>query len=368
MNVRTHLLMVEDHTKYHKIYESTLGESLDCHIDFATTGAEAIKLVETGKYDLMILDYNLPDLSGEQILIKIRNDPTYAGLPIIFLTGEATPNLQTRLLDIGADDFIEKSSTPEVIIARVTVQLRHKFSLDKTTQLAMEVEAFTTGVLHDIRNIEHNISTTCYLAGQLLEESAEENKQEVSKYLKRISNKAGELSSYASGIIEQVKSVSSIKNQVIEPVEILDWVKNMIGEEVALNVESNIPSVVGDPQLLKLVFLNIIQNSAKYSRESVKPEVIVRYTVLKNNLIEIHIDDNGIGIADGEHRKVFGAFVRGKDTAKSNAKGFGLGLSMVSRAILKMGGKIRAEKTAHFDQGTKMVITLVESFEKKATA
>ena len=358
MDVKAKILMVEDHTSYHKVYKRTLGEALECDIDFATTGEEALKSIESGKYDLVILDYNLPDCSGEQVLLKIRKDPTYSGIPIIFLTGEADTNLQSRLLEYGADDFIDKGATPEVIIARVTVQLRHKMSLDKATEMAMEVEAFTTGVLHDIRNIEHTISSTCYLARHLTEEDPLGNKQEILTYIDNISCKAGELSNYASGIIEQVKTFSNTQIQTVDAQDILDWVKGILGSDILIGIESPLPPIKGDYQLLKLVLLNIIQNSSKYARKSIKPEVKIWHSNLNNQLVELHIDDNGIGIPEGEHRKVFEAFVRGKGMKNLDKKGFGLGLSMVSRAILKMGGKIRAEKSTSFDQGTKMIITL----------
>lgn len=121
MEDKVNILMAEGHTPYHMIYEGTLTDAIDWNVSFSPIEKEALIKLESKDFDLIILDYNLPDIPSEELLTKIREEVVRSNLPLIFLTAESNSDLQSRPLVLGANAFIEKGSTPEIIKARVTV-------------------------------------------------------------------------------------------------------------------------------------------------------------------------------------------------------------------------------------------------------
>ncbi len=90
----------------------------------ATRGREALQILEHEKPDLMILDLNLPDLSGENIYQSIRQDPRCRSIPILVITGRAVEGISARCLHGGADAFLSKPFDNTELLAYVHALLR----------------------------------------------------------------------------------------------------------------------------------------------------------------------------------------------------------------------------------------------------
>jgi serine phosphatase RsbU (regulator of sigma subunit) len=93
----------------------------------AGAGAEAIRLIEERRPDLLLLDYSMPGgLNGAQVCQQLRAhaDPGVAQLPVIMLTGMAGEEQEVFCLQAGANDFVTKPIHPEVLAARIGTQLR----------------------------------------------------------------------------------------------------------------------------------------------------------------------------------------------------------------------------------------------------
>lgn len=100
----------------------------------AETGAEGIKLVESTSPDLVLLDLALPDIRGETVCKQLKRD--FPGIKIIMLTGMDRPEDVARGLDLGADDYISKPVSADVLLARVKARLRDVSDGDKTISLS----------------------------------------------------------------------------------------------------------------------------------------------------------------------------------------------------------------------------------------
>lgn len=74
--------------------------------------------------DLILMDLHMPDMDGMHLTALIRQQPDYALLPIVFLTGDPDPELQYEVLDSGADDFLNKPIRPRHLIAAVSNRIR----------------------------------------------------------------------------------------------------------------------------------------------------------------------------------------------------------------------------------------------------
>jgi DNA-binding response OmpR family regulator len=91
--------------------------------DMAATGAEARAAYEARTYDLMVLDWGLPDLEGPELVAQLR--ASGKTLPVLMLTGRGENEDLVLALDAGADDFVRKSeANAEVLIARSEALVR----------------------------------------------------------------------------------------------------------------------------------------------------------------------------------------------------------------------------------------------------
>ncbi len=116
-----HILIAEDDAPVAKFLSSGLeGERYDVRI--ATAGRQVPPMVEAGPCDLIILDLNLPDVSGMEVLRQIRS--TRPHLPVLILTGSARVEDRVDGLDSGADDYLTKPFAFSELSARVRALLR----------------------------------------------------------------------------------------------------------------------------------------------------------------------------------------------------------------------------------------------------
>ncbi|RAU22393.1 diguanylate cyclase response regulator [Paramagnetospirillum kuznetsovii] len=105
-------------------------------IFFATSGAEALAMVRERQPDLMLLDAEMPDMTGFEVCETIKRDPIFADLPILFVSAHTDMESETKALELGAVDFISKPPSPPVVRARVRTHLNLKLRTDQLHRLA----------------------------------------------------------------------------------------------------------------------------------------------------------------------------------------------------------------------------------------
>jgi DNA-binding response OmpR family regulator len=116
-----HILIAEDDAPVAKFISSGLeGERYDVRI--ATAGRQVPPMVEARPCDLIILDLNLPDVSGMEVLRQVRSKRPH--LPVLILTGSARVEDRVDGLDSGADDYLTKPFAFSELSARVRALLR----------------------------------------------------------------------------------------------------------------------------------------------------------------------------------------------------------------------------------------------------
>ena len=369
------IMMVDDVVRHQRLYESTITDAIPSTVEFATNGEEALqKLNPDSPPDLLILDLNMPKMGGEEVLGRLRKDQAFDRMPVIILTGETDAACHHRLLELGADDFVEKGCSPEIFVARLKNQIRHKQTLDRFTQMAVDMDMFAAGVLHDIRNLESIIVAVCHLASELINEDPILHRAQVLSDLENLEARARKLGIYASDIIKMVRETQ--KQLVLGPQKIeeaLQWCFEVLGVQsekssapqiLTWTADSKLEPVLADPQFLRLALLNIIANSIKYARQGSTPHSSLSQsrspgTSISEEKIVTRIRDNGTGIAEGELRRVFEPFSRGrKQESTEKTSGFGLGLAMVTKVVGAMGGRVWAELPTDHLPGTVVCIEL----------
>jgi PleD family two-component response regulator len=100
-------------------------------LSFATSGEKALQLVQDCAPDLVLLDAELPGMSGFKVFDALQAAPELLGVPIIFITSHTDAGFEVSALNMGAADFIAKPFTPAQLLARVKTHLRTKHIIDE---------------------------------------------------------------------------------------------------------------------------------------------------------------------------------------------------------------------------------------------
>ena len=115
----TRILVVEDEFPIVDLISIAL-KNVGYEVDYALDGEEGANLIETGKYDLALLDIMLPKFNGYELLDYAKT----MELPVIFITAKGQLKDRTKGLDMGADDYIVKPFEIEELISRVNAVIR----------------------------------------------------------------------------------------------------------------------------------------------------------------------------------------------------------------------------------------------------
>jgi response regulator RpfG family c-di-GMP phosphodiesterase len=114
-------------------------ESIGVQCEEATDGSEALQALQQKRYDLLVLDVDMPQLSGIDVLQQLRKHPPYPHLKIIMVSGKATADEMAQLLVAGADDYLAKPYSLAQLKARIKASLRLKEAQDKAIRLNQQL-------------------------------------------------------------------------------------------------------------------------------------------------------------------------------------------------------------------------------------
>lgn len=118
------ILSVEDDPMMQKLLRTALVAA-GYEFSLSPDGGGAVPLALAEKPDLILLDVNLPDMTGIEVCRALKAEPGTRHIPVLMLTGEAR-EIATRVegLDVGAEDYMFKPISPRVLIARIGAILK----------------------------------------------------------------------------------------------------------------------------------------------------------------------------------------------------------------------------------------------------
>jgi len=123
--VKGRILVVDDEQDIRDLVKYNL-EKEGFDISPVTTGEEAIQIARKIKPDLILLDLMLPGLDGLEVCKILKQEKETSEIPVIMLTAKGEESDVVTGLEIGADDYISKPFSPNVLIARVRAMMRRK--------------------------------------------------------------------------------------------------------------------------------------------------------------------------------------------------------------------------------------------------
>lgn len=170
-NLKPSILVVEDEESIASIIRYNLEKEGYLVIPCGD-GAEAVKLAQQHKPDLILLDWMLPSLSGIEVCRIIRSSPEISNVPIIMISARDEEMDKVMGLERGADDYLSKPFSPKELIARINAVLRRMRSVfsGKTLQFEDIHIDLTTHIVTK-NNIEIKLSPVEFKILQILMEN-----------------------------------------------------------------------------------------------------------------------------------------------------------------------------------------------------
>lgn len=118
------ILLVEDDPALLAILKASVAYGGYASVS-VSRGEDAVRALEAGQFDALLLDLGLPDCDGGELLTRLRS---FSDVPIIVVSGRGTERDKIEALDLGADDFVAKPFLPGELLARIRAALRRAAS------------------------------------------------------------------------------------------------------------------------------------------------------------------------------------------------------------------------------------------------
>lgn len=137
---RGKILVVDDEPVNVRVVKRYLTSAGYANVLTTTDAAEVMGLIEKERPDLVLLDIMMPEISGTEILQRLRSHPRLKFLPVLILTANTDPELKQTCLQLGATDFLHKPVDPLDLLPRVRNTLVTKSFQDQLARYAQQLE------------------------------------------------------------------------------------------------------------------------------------------------------------------------------------------------------------------------------------
>ncbi|MBI5930450.1 MAG: hybrid sensor histidine kinase/response regulator [Chloroflexi bacterium] len=356
----------------------------------AETGLKGIDAALEHKPDLILMDINLPDMSGREVTTRLRAFEQFRDLPIVALTAQTDDKQRAMTLISGVSGFMAKPIDVASFPKRISFYLEggkdlpkvanpeearrnyHKELTEHLEKRLRDLEAANSklrqlDVIKDdfIKRTAHELRTPLtiiYGYGRLLQ---------TAPAVQQLIQPHPEIGAYVDALVESVERLHDVINEIFTVYRLttgqieLNIAQSNLGEIVQyalddfkqaaqqrnINVEfvrEGWPTkLMVDFELLRLALANVIGNAIKFTPDGGKVSI---NHVETPDIVKITIRDSGIGIPVEEQHRIFDSFYSFEKTEHHSTSktafrggGLGLGLSICKSIIEAHGGKIHVE-------------------------
>ncbi|MDC4205775.1 MAG: chemotaxis response regulator CheY [Candidatus Manganitrophus sp.] len=119
------ILVVDDMSSMRRIIKNTLKQLGYPNTDEAEDGDKALEMVRNTPFDLVVSDWNMPNMNGLDLLKAIRQDPKLSALPVLMVTTEAEMDHILEAIRSGVNSYILKPFTPETMKEKIDKVFKH---------------------------------------------------------------------------------------------------------------------------------------------------------------------------------------------------------------------------------------------------
>lgn len=349
----TRILIVDDEEAQMKALCHTLGDHGYLPTGFTSPKA-ALAAFREGGFDLVLSDMMMPEMDGISLLrAALETDPNLIG---IIMTGEGTIATAVEAMKLGAFDYILKPFKVSVILPVLSRGLMLRRLRARNAELETRVrertaeleaankdlESFSYSVSHDLRAPLRHIGGFSQI---LLEKYASQMPAEARLLLERVAFSTNEMSQLVGDLLR----LSRLGREPLSkrPVDIAALAREVITElekdkgDRSVEVQIGaLPVSAADYALLKQVFVNLLSNAFKFTRQKEKARIEIGFQEQNGERVYF-VRDNGAGFDMKYADKLFGVFQRLHRA--QDFEGTGVGLTIVQRIVQRHGGRVWAE-------------------------
>jgi PAS domain S-box-containing protein len=256
-----------------------------------------------------------------------------------------------EVIQCNIRDITQRKRAELALLAAKSEIARHAVELEQTVakrtrelrQTIEELKEFSYGVSHDMRAPLRAMQS---FAQVVVEQYGNKLDEEGVHYLHQIMRSAARL----DRLIQDLLSYSTILHGTLpmERVDLDRLVRDIVeafpnGQPIKpeIHIEGSLPQVMGNEPLLARCVLNLLSNGAKFVSPGTTPRVEISTETRRDASIRVLFKDNGIGIAPGNHERIFRLFERIQPATAY--EGTGIGLTIVRKATERMGAQVGFE-------------------------
>ncbi len=358
---KTTLLIVEDDPSVLRVLISYL-KALKDNVDIltASNGKMGCEIAHEHLPDLILMDWNMPEMSGIDALKILKSQDKTKDIPVVMVTSITSSEYLAHAFDIGAQDYINKPVDKIELLARLRSLIALEESkkvikqqtehLEKRQRELEEANAakdrFFSIIGHDLN--EPFISLIGF--SQLLIEDYDEldDKTKVG-YLKKMQAQANTAKKLLENLLEWSKSQTGKLELKPERIDLYSFVLSQLSmrESAAgakgVNLYTTIEDelyVLADKNILRTIFRNLLTNAMNYTKAG---ESISIHAALDGQFVRVTVEDTGSGIDPIKARNLFKIAGDGLSDSIQTKGSHGLGLILCKEFVEKSGGAISLE-------------------------
>lgn len=365
------ILVVDDQPANLKIIATVLGGEYTLSI--ANNGINALKMLEKGKPDLILLDIMMPEMDGYDVILKIKQTESLKDIPVIFLTAKTDIDDIIKGFNYGAVDYITKPFNPTEMKVRVKNHLSLYHAKNEITRMYQELkqsqdslrtanekleqsnrekDKFFSIIAHDLRS---PFTSILGLTDILLAELKNFDPEIIEEYIHDIQNSTSQTLRLLENLLEWARmqqgrmefNPTELKLGHLSA-EIMDlYQDNAIQKNISLINHIKDEKVIGDKNMIRTLLRNLVSNAIKFTPNGGRIELMAE-TGISETIIAVK--DNGTGIRKSDMEKLFSITSNYSTTGTNNEEGTGLGLILCREFVEKHHGRIWVE--SEFGKGS----------------
>jgi signal transduction histidine kinase len=344
----TTILVVDDKEENRALIRYLFEDEPGYQVLEAADGLQGLTVAQTARPDCILLDLQMPGLSGFDVLERLEADPGTREIPVLILTAtHESVDAMERALRGGAVDYITKPISPVRVGVRVRGAIERRRLLREVQELR---SSFTSMLVHDLR------APIAVLTGyiDLLQQTASGPDLERQKrYLTSMAESCTRMLKLIGEILDLSKLEAGKLTLTPEPLDIAALAADIADRFVPAGAQKNVrleirrpadPAIVlGDRGRFEQVLMNLIVNALKFTPPG---GTITVETSERGREIEVAVADTGPGIPPDEIPLLFEKFRQLGSASRTKMSGTGLGLVICRHLVEAHSGRIWAESRA----------------------
>ena len=355
------ILIVDDEMVHlEAIIDVIEDEACNYQVFSAFNGKNAFDIAIKEMPDLIISDWEMPEMNGIELIMHLKSDTKTADIPVIMCTGImiSSDNLQTALL-AGAVDYVRKPIDRIELIARINANLHLADKYNEIKQLNETKDKIFSVISHDLRG---PVGTLKSFTDMLIGNMNDYTNVQLEKYIAMIGKQSGSVYSILDNLLSWANSQRRnvicqplkqlVQHAVIDNVSLLETSASQKGITLQNHISENLTATF-DNNLISTVVRNLINNAIKFTP---KGGVVSIYAEEGHSFCTIIVSDTGIGISQERADKIFNKTYYETTYGTDNETGSGLGLKLCLDFVELNNGKIWVE--SEVGKGSKFCFTV----------